>query len=480
MIVVSLVFIILVLVKLLRWLALVQQKEYRLDRLFNYMRTDEGFVEVIFFPKLNNLTWTGLKRPVVTSRVVTVGVISIFLLVVFSVGLSSVYSGGVELLISYLLLYFFLPAIVVFSTLPSFLVLHLVSLLLLKKASVILSKKNPIIIGITGSYGKTSTKILLAQVLKSKFSVFSTPASHNTKYSISKSILSGYKGEEIVIIEFAAYKKGEIKKLTEYFPPNHALLTGIAVQHIELFGSMKELLEAKSELVQALKRKGLVFYSGLDKGSVQICEKIKNRRVDFSGIKSSVKLSSVKLDKMGKISFNWGKNEVKTKITGKHYLTNIKAVIAVGGYFKLTKDQIIKSLESFIPPASFVQTKVGESGVMLIDDSGTSNPKGFESAVELVEKLNRKKKILLFGGIVDLGLESSDVHRSLAEVSKAVFSKVLYVGGVGKNEFKQVFKDKFVDDQKLILKELKKCNKDSLLLIEGKIPVLITKHLTIQ
>lgn len=472
------IFLLMSFIKILRWLAILQQKEYRLDRLFHYLRTDAGFREVIFIPKLKNFSRTGLKRPVFTNRVIVIALLSLFLVLLLFSQIANLDAFFSELIMLYVVLYAYLPVVVLMATIPTSVLSYFVTRNTLHKAKEIIKSNNPIIIGITGSYGKTSTKYLLAHFLSSKFSVFFPPSSYNTKYSISKSIVSDYKGEEIVIIEYGAYKRGEIKTLTNYFPPNYAVITGITPQHLELFGSMKDLLKAKTELVDSLPKQGVVFCNSDDKNALKVCNRTNLKTKHYSSQKPILKFSEISLDKVGKIILKHNKRQLKTKLIGKHYFNNIQSAAVVSKHFDLTDDQIIKALESFEPPSSFIQSSILKSRALLVDDSGTANPKGFEAAIDLTKSLKRKRNILLFGGIVDLGIESKIIHQNLANSAKVIFTEVCYTGDEGKIYFQKVFSDKLIDSETDILKNLRNINKNSLILIEGKIPVIISKIIT--
>lgn len=118
------------------------------------------------------------------------------------------------------------------------------------------TRKSPLtVIGITGSYGKTSTKQLLEHVLKTKYKVFATGQSHNTLFSVASDIIRYLSDEQThAIIEYGAYKRGEIKRLTELIKPQIAVITGISKQHYGLFGSYENLKMAKFELIESLSK----------------------------------------------------------------------------------------------------------------------------------------------------------------------------------------------------------------------------------
>lgn len=470
--------------QLLRWLSIAQQKEYRWDRILLFIKSAEGKKELFLIPKFKHFTRTGLKRPVTTFRAALVGVIYLIIffklvnyLAIFVLDTAVFQLGLIPFLVILISSYLLIPVIVVLSTLISSVAYELISFILLILASKKIIKSKPTIIGITGSYGKTSTKLLLAQVLSYKYSVFTTPASYNTKYSIAKSIVKRYKGEKFVILEYAAYTKGEIRTLTNYFPVKIAVVTGITSQHLGLFGSMDKLISAKSELVAALPKDGIVFCNGEDKKAAQVCKNSLTKIINYTEDKYSNFLKNIKINHEGKLSFTWKNRDVHTNLIGKHYIINVLAAITISRHLGLNKNQIISAIESFVASENFVQVKKLKSGALIIDDSGTSNPRGFAAAIDIAKDIEKKKKLLIFSGIVDLGKESQEIHESLAKDAEKVFSLVLYSGQEGKEEFRNVFKDKFIEEESEIFKNVEEINKDTLLLVEGRIPKIFSKYL---
>lgn len=470
------------LVRWSRWLAIVQQKEYRIDRLFSFLQSPEGQHDIWhLLPRRNEFTRTGLKRPVRTARVAVVATLSLAIIGLFMV-LAYSYSANPFLAGSVLwILYVILPFLLLLSCLPTAIAANLLTLCYLLLAKQKLQKYHPKVIGIGGSYGKTSTKHLLRYVLAQKYSVFSTPKSHNTKYSIAKSIFQNYKGEEIAILEYGAYTKGEIEYMTKWFPVDMAVETGFTLQHYNLFGSEQNSLEAESELVAALPENGKVFCNAADHGALKICEWGSEGRkihiVEYSGPRSVVQLSHIANDQMGGLHFGWKKQLVHTNLVGEHYLVNVQGVIAVSEELGLSDAEILQGLETFSPNSSFVLSSVLTGGALLIDDGGTSNPKGFAAVIELAAKIHRQKKILLTSGIVDLGTKSAVVHLELAKAAERVFSLVGYLGVDGQAEFVQIFDQRLLLKPKVIQNVLENRDNQTLIVIEGKVPKWIETEL---
>jgi UDP-N-acetylmuramoyl-tripeptide--D-alanyl-D-alanine ligase len=482
-------------VRSLRWLGILQQKEYRLDRLLLFLRSSEGFKELFrFIPKRKDFSRTGLKRPKFTKRSFLVALI--FLLVSFFY-----FKFGIILGLSYMLNWYpyqlwykfayfvllsiiylvFIPVFVITSNIPTIFIAALQTYKRLFQASKKINSSKTKVIGITGSYGKTSTKILLKHVLETNYSVFMTPKSYNTKYSVANSIVNGFNEEEIAIIEYAAYKKGEIKKLTNWIKPSMAIITGLTQQHLGLFGKLQDIIESKSELVASLPKKSKVICNTYDVQTKQIFEhgsKINQAElIAISPEYKKVKLENVRINEEGKLQFSWNNFQVKTQLIGAHYIEVIHLVIVTSLDLGLKKEDIVRALESFSPEEKFVYSYTLTNGARVVDDGDTSNPKGFEAMINLAKKIKADKKILVASGIVDLGKESSNIHTALATKARKSFNTVVYVGDAGKEDFKQVFTEDLLTTDLQLQEIITSLSSNDLIILEGRIPAWAQEYL---
>ncbi len=453
--------------RILRWLAIVQQKEYRLDRLAVFLKSVEGQKELRkVLPLRKELTRTGLKRPVRTGKIV---VISLTFIAVFLALWIVPSSNTILRIFLAAALYFLIPLLVVLSSLPAILFTEIATFLFLILASRKLNQSKTTIIGITGSYGKTITKHLIAAVLEEKFSVFKTPKSHNTRLSVALSVLRQFDNQNFALLEYGAYKKNEIKKLARWFKPDAAVITGFTPQHIALFGGRLQIIKAKAELVYAVNG-GPVFCNSADPGAEEICSA--GNRSNF--IRSEdVETSDFELNSMGRLVFSWQNNKVHTKLVGRHYLQTVKLAIAVGKYYNLQDGEIVSGLENYQPGETVVNVYRAESGALIIDDGKTSNPKGFKAALQLTAELAERRKAenvyLLTPGIVDLGKWTDEIHLDLAKQARPVVNKLLHVGEDGTEQFREVFEEDYIAESPDILKFLNAVGEGDLVLIEGKV-----------
>jgi UDP-N-acetylmuramoyl-tripeptide--D-alanyl-D-alanine ligase len=455
-------------------LAIVQQKEYRFDRIWLFLQTSEGIFELYRLIGMRDYTRTGFKRPKLTVRSLGTGLLQMLVSVVlwyFLITLVFMEWTAWTALGAALLTWLLVPlSTIAVATLPGLFV-RMYSIWLLLQAAEKIEQGRPIVIGITGSYGKTATKLLLAHVLAQKYSVFSPPRSHNTILSISQSIIADYSKQQLAIIEYAAYKKGEIGLLASQLHPEMAILTGLTEQHLGLFGSLAKIIAAKSELVAAL-RPGATVYCA-NEASAHIAAAVDTSKLKVVRVWDTNQITGTLND--GILQLTVGSTKISTQFAGLQYRDTVRTVYQVALDLGLTHQEIVTALESYKPASGFTRIYNVKNGTRVLDDGGTSNPTGFEATLDLAEQLRAQKKILVTSGIVDLGERSTVIHRQLALQAKATVQEVWYVGQVGSEEFKAVFGAAFVSQQAAIVARLAQVDTQTLLVIEGRMPAWFTK-----
>lgn len=482
-------------IRALRWLGVMQQKEYRFDRVLLFLRSKEGIQEILrIFPKRADFSKVGLKRPKITHRSLLLSAIFImFSFIFFKIALPlgfeflnrwypyPLWYKFVVLLVLMFLYLCTIPLFAMVSAMPTAVLAYIQTYKRLFQARQVLNTHKPQIIGITGSYGKTSTKVLLAHVLSKKYSVFMTPKSYNTKYSVANSVVRGYHGEEIAIIEYAAYRKGEIKELAQWIKPELAIITGLAMQHVGLFGSLREIIYAKSELVASLPEGSSVICNVYDADTKQIFDvgssKNSAKLVAVGPEYSAVKLERIRINQDGKLQLEWDGTTIKTQLIGVQYCELVHLVIVTALKLKVSKEDIISSIESFTPDEKFVYIFGLQNGARVVDDGDTSNPKGFTAMIKLAKMMKAKKKVLVTPGIVDLGTDSKEIHLQLAEKSRKVFDQVVYVGVAGLDEFESVFPGELLTSSEQLREVISTLDSDDLVVIEGRMPAWAKEYL---
>jgi UDP-N-acetylmuramoyl-tripeptide--D-alanyl-D-alanine ligase len=462
------------LIRLLRWLAWSQQKEYRIDRIWNFLLSEEGISELMrVIPTKKDFSRTGLKRPVITIRSMMVFFLSLMLL-------GYTYSISLNLSLWWLpfIIYLIIPLLPFISSFITELIKLSISFVLLFIAQGKVNKNKPKIIGVTGSYGKTVTRHLCTSVIAQKYTIYTPPKSHNTPLSIAWDLIKNYKDQEIIFLEFAAYKKGEIKKLAHWFQPDISLITGLTTQHLALFGSLENIIKAKGELVKATKIDGIVFYNLMDPGAEKIClQDESKKRSDYSPRNKDAFLKKGSLDSKARLTTYWNDEKLTTNLIGMHHEETISAAISLGLLLEIPKNKIAKGINSFLPENIFTQSyNHPKTNTLIINDGKTTNPKGFRSALEILSQYKKQNKntILITGGIVDLGDETESIHLDLARAAKPIVDMVFYTGSDGKAAFKEVFENRMTDHLSTLINLIPKFNEDDVILIEGHIPLKLS------
>lgn len=455
-----LLFVPILLMRLFRWSSLWQQKEYRLDRLWAFLKTSEGIretVTLITFP----LKKSDLKRPHLTKKM---------LLVLVSFGLVSLsfFSLG---FVGLAILYLLTPLWLIVATIPANIFTY-ISLLNYENMAIRLFDQNkPYVIGVSGSYGKTTTKILIGELLKVKYKTWVSPKSHNNRLSIAQAITRYYSKQEIVVLEYAAYKIGEIADLVKRYPADTAVFTGINTQHLAIFGGEKKMIKAESELVESLEKGAQLFYNSYDSQVSRIAHKYKSLKLTPA---KNCKLSKIQLDHKGYLSFKLSDKlgTIKTQLVGRHYLPNIKQAINVARAYHVSDRQISQALKLFHPGDEFIQRIETKSGYNLIIDDRTSNPDGFLAAIDLLDELKSEHKIIISAGIIDLASAEKKTHKLIAHKIKQMGGVMLHTSNTAKKVLSHNLENNYysVRSPQMISKVIRKSPPDkTTILIEGKI-----------
>lgn len=298
----------------------------------------------------------------------------------------------------------------------------------------------PKIVGITGSYGKTSTKYILHKILSQKFNTLMTPDSYNTPMGICKVIRGDLLPEhKIFIVEMGAYKRGDIRDLCRLAPPEIGILTAVGPVHLERFKSIENTTRAKYELIEALPQDGLAVINADNEICAKLAEATDTVPVVQYGIAANdaVRLSAENIIQNEKgLTFTVidevaGTVEITTRLLGKHNVSNILAAIGVALHCGMTLSEIQSAVSMLEPVPHRLQLMEGATGVTVIDDSFNSNPDGAKAALEvLTDFLSEKqgKKVLVTPGMVELGEREYDENRHFGSEAAKVCDHIILVG----------------------------------------------------
>lgn len=360
---------------------------------------------------------------------------------------------------------------------------------LINRARVKISRyQKLIVIGITGSYGKTSTKIFLDHILSKKFRVVTTPKHVNTEIGVAKFILKNdFSNYDIFIVEMGAYNLGEIKLICDIVKPKIGILTAISEQHLALFGNIKKTQQAKYELLRALPNDGLAVTNVDNKYCREFLSELTCQVATFGSEKEFNPTLLVididdNLDGLNcSVNFRGEVEQVKTRLRGAHNVFNVLPCVLVADYLGMKKEEIRETITDL--PQTVEIIKYGNCD--FVNDSYNSNPEGFKAALDYLSKYNsERKRIVITRGMLELGSKSYELHEQIAgEISYAVDELVLITpdffeplknGLVEKYNIKLI--TKFMPQELLeFVRSIK--NSNSVILLENRIPEVVMREI---
>jgi UDP-N-acetylmuramoyl-tripeptide--D-alanyl-D-alanine ligase len=276
------------------------------------------------------------------------------------------------------------------------------------------------VIGITGSYGKSSTKEFLAQILSAQHAVIKTPRNINTEIGIASFVLSAnFENVDIFVVEMGAYKMGEIQKICDMVHPTIGILTAIAPQHLTLFGSMLNIQQAKYELLRSLPSNGLAVTNIDNEYCRELLPTLTCPTRTFGSdteLCPDVLITHIESGKDG-VEFTTTvggyPRQVVMPIIGKHNVWNVVAAAIVAKAVGMTNEAIdvrIRVLEQ--GQGSIKVQSYGKATIL--NDSYNSNPEGFKAALDLLNTFpSSKRRIVVTRGMLELGDMSDELHEQI-------------------------------------------------------------------
>lgn len=290
------------------------------------------------------------------------------------------------------------------------------------------------VIGITGSYGKTSTKNFLQRILAEHFNVLATPESYNTTMGVILTTRTKLKPtDEVFVVEMGARKKGDIREICELVKPDLGILTSIGEQHLETFKDLENIKQTKYELIQSLKKGGIIFINGDDK-NVRSLPTVPTVRYVRYGIESEdldYRAGSIQYDSRGSVftvnSRVGQKGVFRTRLLGRHNIYNILAATAVACEMGLDMATIALAVRNLQPVRHRLEVNRGRD-YLIIDDAFNANPVGSKMALEVLAKMEGGSKIMITPGMVELGEREYELNYEFGQAAAEVCDYVILVG----------------------------------------------------
>ncbi|MGQ9910033.1 MAG: UDP-N-acetylmuramoyl-tripeptide--D-alanyl-D-alanine ligase [Candidatus Flexifilum sp.] len=314
------------------------------------------------------------------------------------------------------------------------------------RARRVLNEVNPIVIGITGSYGKTSTKTYLAHILNGRFRAYPTPKSYNTMMGVCIAINNDIAADhsiEYFICEMGAYIPGEIARICDLTHPSISVVVEVGPQHLERFGSLENIAIAKYEIIKALPEDGLgvfnwdnpyvreMYERGYPRNRIAVSRTIDPAAVPPGGprfVASNVEesLDGLRFDVTDVAAGETARFE--TPLLGLHNVTNILLAAAIAVHEGMPLRDVARRVRSLQPAESRLVRQTTPEGITIINDAYSANPVGVVHALRVLSLHQTGRRLLITPGMVELGPMMESENRKLGETAAQHATDVILIG----------------------------------------------------
>jgi UDP-N-acetylmuramoyl-tripeptide--D-alanyl-D-alanine ligase len=366
----------------------------------------------------------------------------------------------------------------------------------LKEAKDKYKRISPYTIGITGSYGKTSTKSLLGQISEVALGpTFWPQKGINTPMGITREIRERLEeGHSHAVIEMGAYRRGSITRLCELTPPQAAIVTAVGLMHLDRMGSADNVLLAKSELAQAVPDDGILVCNADNAGSLEIARRHPKKTTLLYGIETEQKVDARIKDisfAIEGMSFTvvWKDKDYSgfVPMHGRPSLSNILASFCMAVALGADPELVLASVRTLAPVNNRLEVK--KTGVYTqINDAYNSNPVGFSAALEVLESLPAERRILLTPGMIELGESQHEENVKVAQNAGRFCDIAIVVGDLNRKALVEGLKEGGMSSDNIIEVPLRdkaleilasKVQSGDLVLIENDLPDLYEVELSL-
>ncbi len=286
------------------------------------------------------------------------------------------------------------------------------------------------IIALTGSNGKTTTKELINAVLSETYKTVATKGNLNNHIGVPLTLLSMNAKTEIGIVEMGANHHKEIEHLCEIALPDYGYITNFGKAHLEGFGSVEGVISAKSELYENLKKYNKKTFINTE-DPLQIKQSKGLDTILFGSEDADLNIKLIDATECIVVSFK--NTEIRSNLMGEYNFNNIAAAIAIGSYFKISKEKIKKAIEGYSPTNN--RSQLIENGTnKILMDAYNANPTSMLAAIQNFRQAKGLNKILILGDMFELGKDAEKEHQSITDYLEQSSMGKVYL--VGENFFK--------------------------------------------
>lgn len=339
------------------------------------------------------------------------------------------------------------------------------------------------VIGITGSFGKTTTKFILERILSEHFNTVCTPQSFNTPMGVVRTVRGSLKPQtQMFICEMGAKNIGDIKEICDIVHPQYGIITSVGEQHLDTFKSVDNVFRTKFELADAVSSNGGITFVNAE--SKAISQKITADRNDIIrfGFGTENRAENIRMGPSGS-SFDLVLGStvipVTTKLLGAHSISDILAAAALAFRLGVTPDEIRCAVSALKPTEHRLELKSFNKGSLLIDDAYNSNPVGCLEAVRVLGSFEGMQKVIITPGLIELGNREYECNYALGLEAAKVCDIIILVGKNRSKPLREAVLSTEFDAEKLFavssFKEAMEVysrfiSKDSVVLLENDLP----------
>ena len=288
------------------------------------------------------------------------------------------------------------------------------------------SQSKAIILSITGTNGKTTTKELVSAVLAKKYNIIHTMGNLNNHIGVPLTLLTIKPETEIAVVEMGANHPGEIDFLCRIADPDFGLITNIGKAHLEGFGSFEGVIKTKTELYRHIKAHGKAVF--VNQGNPLLWEQSEGQKRIGYGRHCAADTPVIPGACNPYLSVGWKKHLIQTHLVGSYNFENVAAAIGVGQYFKVDENDIISALESYTPTNSRSQVIETQKNRILMD-AYNANPTSMRAALINFANICGEQHLLILGDMRELGSASEEEHRNILALMKELGYKEAFLVG---------------------------------------------------
>ena len=318
-------------------------------------------------------------------------------------------------------------------------------------------------VGITGSFGKTSTKFIANAILEQNYNVLNPPESYNTPMGLSKTINDELEeGTEVFLAEMGAKRIGDIREIAKLCKPHIGIITSVGPTNMDTFRNIDNVMKTKYELIEELPAEGIAIFNYDDRDIRKLADKTFKEKLLY-GLEDTENLDiyadDIVISEYGSaftLRDKEGNSErCTTKLLGKHNISNILAGVCASRVLGLSFEEIGVGIENIKPIPHRLTVKKSNSGIIMIDDTFNSDPAGTKAALEVLNQFKEGKKIIVTPGMIELGDLEEDANIELGENIGKICDYAILVGSKRTDAiYKGLMEENFNEDNIFIVDDI--------------------------